>query len=196
MLLIRDKSKANAKKFADTLYYSGMPALAVTPREAVFRLGTEFCAIILLSPNSLADLSDFVSRLRDSALATPIFALFENPAVFESSRLFDAVYKNGYVSELIDNIRDYCRAHALKVPGDFRIAGIDVSISLREASYLWRDISLTKTEKMILRVFIATYPRALSAREVLSLAFKKSKVPSFTIESWKLSTPRDSIIAG
>ena len=177
MLLIIDKSKASARKLADTLYYFGLPTLAATPREACSKLNFEFSAIILLSPSGLADIPDFVSHIRSAAISTPIFALSDKPSFFEYSAYFDGVYKSGYVSELIDNIREYCKSHSLKIPGNFRIAGLDASITLPECTYLWRDISLTKTEKMILRVFIATYPRPLSARDVLNLAFKKSKVP-------------------
>lgn len=177
MILIIDKSKANARKYADTLYYLGMPTLALSPKEALSHLGSEFAAILILNPEVLPDIHDYVRRIREYAYATPVFAISEAPKHFEYSYLFDDVYKNVYVSKLLDSIREYCKENGLKVPGNFRLSGLDASITLPSSTYLWEPINLTKTENMILRVFIASYPRALSAKELLILAFKKSRVP-------------------
>ena len=180
MILIIDKSKANAKRFADSLYYLGIPTLALTPSEAFTRVSTEFRAIIILNPDTLADVDDYIRRIKSYVFNTPIFTIFPHPSRFEYSYLFDGVYQNISVSELLFNIREYCKRSHLKPPGDFKISGIDVSVSLKEPTFLWNPIYLTKTEKMILRVFIACYPRTLSAKEILALAFKKSRVPELS----------------
>ncbi len=177
MILIIDKSKANAKKYADTLYYLGIPTLALTPSEALSGIRAEFCAVIMLNAHLLPDIHDYIRRIREYAYNTPVFAICNDKSSFPSAHLFDRVYKSTYVSQILDDMRAYCKQRSLKPPGDFRLSGIDASITLLSTTFLWKPISFTRTENMILRVFIASYPRTLSAKELLTLAFKKSRVP-------------------
>jgi DNA-binding response OmpR family regulator len=180
MILIIDKSKSSARKFADSLYYAGMPTLAVTYSEAFSYISPAFCAIIVLSPDMLPDVQDYIKRIRCYAFNIPVFAVCTDFHSFELSRLFDGTFKSLYVSDLLDSIRDFCKNHGFKSPGDFRLAGIDVSLTQKDPTYLWSPISLTKTEKMILRVFIASYPKTLAPKEILTLAFKKSRIPELS----------------
>lgn len=176
MILIIDKSKSNAKKYADTMYYLGVPTLAVTPTEALSKVSKDFKAIILLNTHLFADLYDYVNRLRSYSADVPIFAVCKDKNDFNYTRSFDAVYENTYITSVFNNVCNYCTEHNLCPPSRFRLAGLDATVSIDTPIYLWHPIDFSRTERMLLRVFIATYPRVISPKELLVLAFKKARL--------------------
>lgn len=177
MILVIDSNRQNARKFADSVYYLGIPTMASTPSDAPSRISRDFKAIIILSPDKISDIHSFATRLRSYASDTPIFALYSEDTVIRYTHLFDAALTNTYISLVYDRICKYCSENRLTPPGEFRLCGIDASISQRCTTYLWENIKFTRTENMLLRTLIATYPRPLPTRELLNLAFKKSRVP-------------------
>ena len=50
-------------------------------------------------------------------------------------------------------------------------------MTLKTPLYFGKPLPLTKTEAMILKTLIVTYPRPTSAKEVLKYAFKQNKTP-------------------
>ena len=177
MILIIDKSRAAARKYADTLYYVGVPTNAQTPIEALSCVGEEYHAVLILNPDAIPDIHDYVRKLRAYTCSVPIFAIHSDGKSYKYAYIFDDVLSVSYVAKIYEDIKLYCSSRTLTPPGKYKLAGIDASCELPSTTFLWDKIKFTRTENMILRVLIATYPRRVSAKELLNLAFKKSRTP-------------------
>ena len=62
-------------------------------------------------------------------------------------------------------------------PGNYELAGFNASINLAHPKYLYKALPFTKSETMILRVLIRTYPLPTAAKTILKYAFRQSRTP-------------------
>ena len=179
MILIINKSKKEARGLSDMFYYMGILAYGVTPAEALSEISPIYRAIILMSPDNLPDKEDYVARLRSYA-QIPIFAMtasHDNHDVI----LFDEVIKKGtYASYIYKSICDYSYKYGTKLPGSYQLSGINASCDNIAPLYFFKALPFTKTETMILRTLIRTYPQPTSAKEILKYAFRPSKIPDIS----------------
>lgn len=177
MILIIDKNEKNATTLADMLSYMGIIAVGAAPSRAISLLSPVYSAAVLNAPNTLADAGDFVSRLR-SYTDIPIFALAPREARLPfSGQLYGIFEQDTSAAKLLSYIREITAELSLRTPGDYRLAGIDASVTAREVSYFGRGVPLTKTETMILRALIRAYPSVTDARSILTYAFRPSRMP-------------------
>ncbi len=179
MILIINKSKKEARGLSDMFYYMGILAYGVTPTEALSEVSPIYRAIILMSPDNLPDKDDYVARLR-SYSQIPIFAMtasHDNHDVI----LFDGILKKGtYAAYIYKFICDYSYKYGTKLPGSYHLSGINASCDNNAPLYFFKALPFTKTETMILRTLIRTYPRPTSAKEILKYAFRPSKIPDIS----------------
>ena len=176
MLLIINKSKKDARSLAEMLHIMGVIAHATSPSEALSEISLDYSAALVMNPSLLPAMEEYVQRLRSYA-NIPIFAYSDTD--FEGGKfIFDGVIKsNSYASSVLSIISEYNTENQIKAPGIYRLAGIDASMMLKAPLYFGKPIPLTKTEAMILKTLIVTYPRPTSAKEILKYAFKQSKTP-------------------
>lgn len=176
MILVIDKNKQSARTSAEMFHFMGILARGTTPSEALSKIGIEYRAVIITFPETIADLKDFVRRLRRYSSSVPIFALTKS--YVDNDEVFDAVYDFDILSStLIKHITKYCSDNSLPYVGSYKLAGIEASADIGCVIYKNQEISLTKTEKMILRYLIRTYPVAKSPAEILKHAFRESRAP-------------------
>ena len=129
-----------------------------------------------MNPATLADKCDYLSRLRSYA-RIPVFAMTDEPDATDGV-IFDKVMKmSTYASVVIDKIGDYCDENKLRIPGVYKLAGLDLSFFINTPTYMFTALSLTKTELMLLRTLIRTYPQPTDAKEILKYAFRQSRLP-------------------
>ena len=176
MILTVDKTKSKAACLSDSFINMGLPSVAATPSDALSKISPLYRAVIITSPEAIADAVDFVTRLRTYMLSVPVFALGEESA--EYAPCFDAVIRQGsYAPAVLARITDYCNVHGLAVPGEYVLAGIDASVSLPSPRYFWDAIPFTKTEALILRTLIRSYPAPLKTEDIVEHIYRPGRAP-------------------
>jgi len=176
MILIISKNKKHSAPISEMFYFMGVLSYAATPTEALSLISPIFNCVLIVNPDMLADKADYVARLR-SYLNISIFALNETANEIDSI-IFDGVIKRStHAPKILSLITNFADNGNMKIPGTYRLAGIDASIHLRAPMYFDKIIPLTKTETMILRSLICAYPTPLSAKEILKYAFRQSRLP-------------------
>lgn len=178
MVLIVNRSKRLAASISEIFHYMGILSRTATPSEALSELSCLYRAVLVIEPSTLPDPEDYVNRLRAYSSSTPIFSVSNNGAKDSYATLFDASFKLAISSAILaSKMADYSKAHGLSYIGDYRLAGINACCDRPFVDYFGRDIGLTKTEAMIVRYFIRSYPNFQSAEDVLKYAFKPSRHP-------------------
>ena len=176
MVLIINKSKKEAQRLSEMFYFMGVLSYGATPHEALSEISPVYSAAIIMNPGALAFKEDYVARLRSYA-KIPIFAISDTHDT-DDTIIFDGVIKGRpYASKILHYITDFCTLRDLKAPGVYLLAGIDASVDLTTSAYYSVALPFTKTELMILRTLITTYPTPAKAPLILKYAFKSTKKP-------------------
>lgn len=183
MLLVIHNTTAYANTISDIFNFMGILSYGTTPEYAVQHLSNRHRAIIFVHPEQMLSIKELVSITRGFSLDTSIFAISENESYDfndapEIYSLFDMVFPDGSLSSsLVYGIIDYQINMKREAIGAYRLMGIDASISNALPTYFDRPINLTKTEAMILRFLVASYPIKKSAKEIMKYAFRIGKTP-------------------
>lgn len=179
MLLIISKSKKEARSAAEMFYYMGIISRGASPTEALSEISAFHSAVIIINPDGLSSPEDYCRRLRSYA-HVPIFAISETPTRTDSL-IFDGILKRtSYASRIFKFISEYAYSNSLRAPGSYKLAGIDASVDISIPMYFDKPLPFTKTETMILRTLIATYPTPTPSEDILKYAFRESKAPELS----------------
>ena len=180
MILVVDKSKRNAATFADMFFYMGVLAKSATIAESFSEISNFYRAIVVMDPDEIADVTDYVHRMRAYSAAIPIFALGDKDA--PKAELFDCIFpKEACASEILSKILEYTYERDIPQPGDYKLAGMDLSCDMSTPTYFWTPFPLTKTEAMIVKFLVRAYPNPVSAEDILRYAYRESKYPEVSI---------------
>ncbi|MBR2343105.1 MAG: response regulator transcription factor [Clostridia bacterium] len=175
MILVIDSERRAGVLLSDMLCYMGIVSRAVTPAEAPSVLSPLYRAILVQSPEALADAEGLVGRLRSYAPSTPIFSI---STVDDGSPLFDLSFPKGIsAAELLAKITDYATGASLELPGSYILSGLDASVGHATAMLFGRPLGLTRTEAMILRYLIRCYPTPCTAEDILLHAYRAGRRP-------------------
>ena len=183
MLLVIHNNPAHANTISDIFNFMGILSYGTTPERAVQHLSNRHRAVIFVHPEQMISLKELVTLIKSFSLDTSVFAISDNefcdsansPEIYS---LFDRVFADGAPSSsLIYSIIDYQSCLKRETIGSYRLAGIDASINNALPTYFDRPINLTKSESMILRFLIASYPIKKSAKEIMKYAFRIGKAP-------------------
>ena len=175
MILVIDESRKAAENLATAFAHMGFLSVGVTPSEALKEHSPLYRAVVVTSPPRITSPKELADKLRKIA-AAPIISITDKPGA--GAEIFDAEIKRGaYAAVIAERLIEYCDAHKLPIPGHYTVSGIDASADLEGASYLWQAIPFTKTECMILRFLIRTYPTPVSAERILKYAYRPSRRP-------------------
>ena len=185
MILIVAKPKHYANDLSDMFNFMGVLSNAVTPQEALSEISITYRAVLVLHQENIYDERDFVTKLRSYATTVPIFVLGEakNPDAFDCT-----LSENLSAAKIFLKMREYCENNNFELPGDYRIAGLDVSLSVKTPTYFSKGLSFTKTELMIIRTLSCFYPNPLKPEIILSYAFRNARLPEKTSVRTHVST--------
>ncbi len=180
MLLIVSKRKSEATTIADMIRYCGVICYPATPTEALSEMGTLYRAVVIIDPDTLPDPEDYVNRLRSYLSSIPIFAIY-NRKHFEKLPFFDGSYSSAvYSSTFIEKISNYALNKKMTSIGDYRLAGINATPDRPTITFFEKPLDLTKTEAMILRFLMRSYPIPRKPRSIIKYIYKPSKAPEET----------------
>lgn len=178
MILFIDRSKKSAENLADMFHYMGILARGMTPSDALSEISPLYRAVVISSPSSLPSVSDYIKRLRSYSQITPIFALVSSKDDKNTAHYFDAAFESSsYSSRLAQAMINFVDTHHLPPIGSYMLAAINASVELSTAVYFDSGIPFTRTETMILRYLIRTYPTPRTAKDILLHTYKTSKMP-------------------
>lgn len=178
MLLVIDQHKKNADSVCEMFYYMGILSCGVTPRDAISEYTPTYKAILVTNPSSIPLIEDFIEKLRGYLGRTPIFSISSPDEVSKYASLFTKSFECGiYSSDLAKAIMEYSVDNGINPIGNYMLAGLDARCDRQSITYLGNSLELTKTQSMILRTLIATYPRELTASEILKYSYRQGRLP-------------------
>ena len=178
MVLIVSSAKKQAQTISDMFYYMGVLSYAATPSEALTEISGLYRAVIVLEAHTLPDTENYISKMRSYNCSVPIFAISDSDEIKYVSHLFDGCLKDSiYSSTLVEEIVRYQSERRLPLCAHYRLSGIDASCNSEVVTVFDRKILFTKTETMILRYLIASYPMPQNAKSIIKYAFKPTRKP-------------------
>jgi hypothetical protein len=180
MLLIVSHSEKDGAAISQIFHFMGIVNLSLTPAKSFSAISNVYHAILISNPQALADEEEFVHVMRHASLGAAVFAISDNAsyAGLRRSGLYDEVFcESAFSSLMYSRINEAITARSGKPIGEYRLCGIDASCELNGVYYFGKKIKLTKTETMILRYLIATYPAKQETRNILTHAFRHGRTP-------------------
>lgn len=178
MLLIISKSKAEATALSDMLNIMGILAYPETPTGGLSEINLSYRAVLLMSPDSLPDPSDYIKRIRSYHKSIPVFAISDSNNRYG---IIDKTFaKNTKAAEIIKEIIAFQKESGLAPIGEYRFAGILAESDSPLVRYFDKRLPLTKTETMIVRYLIRLYPAPQDSKAIISHAFRQSRAPMET----------------
>ena len=178
MLLIISQNKKTARSISETFYYMSILSYGTTPHEALSEVSGIYRAALIINPSSFPDINDYVGRLKSYKSDMPVFALTDGDAPPYYDDIFDGVFNRpGFTPALAEKIINYANTNNLARIGDYYLGGFDASNHTVGVYYFHTHLSITKTEAMILRYLIRSYPIPQDARSILKYAFRPSRAP-------------------
>ena len=178
MILIINPSKKLARSISDTFYHMGILSYGTTPTEALSEISALYRAVLIISPEDFPDARDFVQRIKRYKSDIPLFALCAKDHPVSYFEYFDCIFTNSiFTPALSQKMVEYAKENGHSEIGDYRLSGINASWDHLGVSCFARQIKLTKTETMILRYLIKSYPLPVNAESILKYAFRPSRAP-------------------
>ena len=174
MLLIVSKPKIHAEDLSDMMNFMGILSFAATPVEALFEISEKYRALLIIFSETVDDNVMCALSKRARELGVPIFSNDENEGTKESDFYFK---KGSSASEMLAALRERCKTHGYKIPGEYKTDKIDLSTSKKNFVCFGNSIPFTKTEAMILRVLLHLAPSPVKGGEILKFAFRNKRLP-------------------
>ena len=175
MLLIIGRSRSHASAMAEMFNIMGVVTVPATPAEALSEISLFYRAAVIISPESLPEPSEFMKRLLSYNSNIVLFGVSDTQKDFG---ILKYVFpKNSKAYDMAYIISEYQKENRLPVIGDYRLAGFNAVATERCVTYFDTPLSFTKTEAMIFRYLIRSYPIPQSSKRILSHAFRPSHTP-------------------
>ena len=177
MLLIISRNKRLASALSDTFYYMSILSYPATPKEALSEISINYRAIVIIDPQSFPDISDYIERLKSLVKEIPLFAISDTEITDLNKSFCEIFKKNCSSPKIAARIMEVCTSLGKERLGTYKLAGFDASSDRVGVFYFYSKPPLTKTEAMILRYLICSYPNPQNSEQILSHAFRHSRIP-------------------
>lgn len=178
MILVVNRSRKFSKSICEIFHYMGILSYAATPSEATLEMSTLYRAVLVLDPATLPDPAEFVQNIRKYAEHIPVFSMSEDGPKDEYAHLFDMSFKIAISSaSFATKASEYCIERKRPFPGDYRLAGFNAIPGRPCIKYFDEDFPLSKTETMIFRYLIRSYPIPQTPANIIKYAFPPSRHP-------------------
>ena len=178
MLLIISQSKKTAKSIAEAFHFMSILSYGTTPHEALSEISDIYRAVLIINPDVFPDIIDYVNRIKSYNSALPVFCVLDKKPEPYYYDVFDGCFnKSSFTPSLAEKIINYANENNRLKIGEYYLAGFDASNHTVGVYYFYTKIPLTKTEAMILRYLIRSYPLPQKAENILKYAFRPSRAP-------------------
>ena len=122
-----------------------------TAKEAYSQASPFYRAILVYEPSFLFDVKGFIDTIHSYVKNIPIYALYAEKVGEEGVYFEDCFTDNIFSSSMIYRMEEIAVKKDLPCVGDYRLAGINASVNLKNVLYFDKPVNLTKTEKKILK---------------------------------------------
>ncbi len=178
MILLLNDELQGAQTLSEILRHMGILSVAATVGSFYKEYSSKYRAILVMQKLYGRLDGQALSDIRAHSQTTPILALAEDGAYSDTEELYDGVipFRGNYVKvirQLIDTVEDM----GLIPPGRYALAGTYAGADVEKVLHFDTPLPFTKTETMLLRYLMATYPTPQSAEEILRYSFKKGRSP-------------------
>lgn len=181
MLLIISQNRKIARGVSEAFHFMSILSYGATPHEALSEVSDLYRAVLIINPAAFPDINDYVGRIKSYKSDLPVFAITDSPAPTAYSDIFDGVFtRSQFTPSLAEKIIDFANKHNRARIGDYHLAGFDASSHRLGVHFFHTAIPLTKTEAMILRYLIRSYPTPQRAESIIKYAFRPSHAPEAT----------------
>ena len=177
MILIVSRSRKRGNQYSEIFHYMGILSHAVTPAEALREISLLYRAVLVVDPETLPNPREFIKNLKIFA-SIPVFSISESGPDDEHAHLFaDSFREASYSGTVVGLMAQHCREHKCSPVGDYRLNGFNATPDAPSVKYFDEEIPLTKTEAMIFRYLIRTYPAPQKSAKILKYAYRPSRTP-------------------
>ena len=176
MILVIDDNTKRKDTLCEIFHYMGILSFGTSAHKAYSELTDEYRAILVSEPNEMPDAREYLAELSKYAGKIPVFVLSDDPVpgcASISARFPSDIYS----SELVNSIINYLDERSLPSLGKYLLAGLDAGCDIGEVRFMSEKMSFTKSEAMIIRYLIVSYPNPKSARDILLHTSKPGKLP-------------------
>ena len=178
MLLIISDSRKQARLISEMFFYMSILSHGISHAETFSEIYSKYRAILLVNPDESPDVNGYVAKIRKARSNLPIFAVIGTDETKCSPGIFDGIFKkDNFSPALAAKIISYANEQRGARLGDYRLMGLNASFDKYGIVYFFTRLPFTKTEGMILRYLIRSYPTPTNASNILKYAFKASRKP-------------------
>ena len=178
MILILDRNKQNAEAVSEMLYYMGVLSYAADLAEGLSELSPQYRAVLIINPSAVPDAASYVGKIKSYDARVPIFSLTRNGEKNPAPELFEINFdESSSYADIVKRIAERLLSLNQRSVGSYMLSGIDASANRRSVSYFDTTLPLTRTETMILRFLIRSYPTPKAAKDILKYSFKSRRAP-------------------
>ena len=177
MILIISRKKSAARNLTEALKTIGILSYPITASETFKEISPMYRAVVVIDPGFLADIKHFIDSIHSYVKNIPVYAVYTEPIGEEAKYFVNTISDRAYTGTLINDLADYLHDNSLPCVGDYRLAGINASADLGEVLYFDRHVDLTKTQSLILRFLLRSYPNPKKAETIIKYIYKPSKSP-------------------
>ena len=178
MLLIISQNKKTARSIAEAFHFMSILSYGTTPHEALSEISGIYRAVLIINPDTFPDIVDYINRIKSYNSALPVFCIVDKEPKPYYSDVFDGCFsKSSFTPSLAEKIINYANENNCSRIGEYYLSGFDASSHTVGVYYFYTKIPLTKTEAMILRYLIRSYPLPQKADNILKYAFRPSRAP-------------------
>ena len=177
MILITGKRRAYARLIADYINRLGIICYPTSLSNAPKEICPMYRLIIVTEPDRENVTDEYLTSLRRSAFGCPIVALYQGE-VDQGETRFDALYSDRtFSAKLVTRLIQLLKEKELPCIGDYRLAGINASATSGGVTYFEEAIDLSRTEAMILRFLMRSYPKPKKSETIVKYIYPPTKRP-------------------
>lgn len=170
MILVISNTPSTGAPYANALRYFGLVAFQETPTRALSEISPNLSAVLIATPSAIADERDYTRRIKSYNKSVPVFAIKDT-----DDEAYDRCISSDRSGILVyETMQEYMKEKGLRPLGNYKLAGLDVSIGNRVQSYSFLDIKFTDTELFILRYLIRAFPIRQTARSIIKYAYPRN----------------------
>ncbi len=166
MIAIIDNDRLRRQSICEMLHYMGI--LSVGAEGAACETLPPHCSALLFASEGAIDTGVIRCEGDIPRYAVSEYYVPEVRVCFSSGQS---------IAEIISAIRADMRHRGERCIGEYTLGALDASAERGGVSYLGVPVRLTRTEAMVLRYLMLTYPRAASAEDILKYAFRAARLP-------------------
>ena len=175
MLLIINSQRKRAVRLSEALRLMGYLSYPMLPSEIGAKISPQFKAGIIFLDGKIADLGALIRTVRAYNRSLPLFLVGDGE--YPKNEILMSLPDDLSGAATVKAIISELQKRELPLPGDYRALGFIASVDSPTVTYFGTPLRLTRSETMILRYLIASYPTPRSAKDILSYAYRQSKLP-------------------